>query len=211
MQSYDPPRQALAIASAALAGSIDAAGYLSANRYFVSFMSGNTTRLGVDLATTPGSAIMPVLLIGGFVAGVVGGSLVSARAGDQRKFAVLAAVALLLAGAALANLTGSGNVTLALLVLAMGAINNTFQRDGGVAVGVTYMTGALVRLGQGIAARISGTGGEGWVLWFFLWLGLALGAVAGAMAWLRFPELMLWLAALWAGALSIAARRLPRA
>jgi uncharacterized membrane protein YoaK (UPF0700 family) len=70
------------------------------------------------------------------------------------------------------------------------------------------MTGALVRMGQGLAARLSGTGGEGWASWGLLWLGLAGGAVAGAYAWLNWPAAALWLAAGWAGSLALLARRL---
>jgi uncharacterized membrane protein YoaK (UPF0700 family) len=47
---------------------------------------------------------------------------------------------------------------LAMLVLAMGALNNTFLRGGEVSVGLTYMTGALVKIGQGIARRCWGVG-----------------------------------------------------
>lgn len=41
-----PAARTLAVAAAALAGYVDAVGFLSADRYFVLFMSGNTTRLG---------------------------------------------------------------------------------------------------------------------------------------------------------------------
>lgn len=205
MNSIDRSRRRLAIAAAALAGFVDAAGFLSADRYFVSFMSGNTTRLGVDLVSEPSRAAVPALLIAGFVLGVLGGALLAARVGALRKFAVLAAVATLLAGAALAEPIA---LRLALLVLAMGALNNTFQKDGEVSVGLTYMTGALVRMAQGLAARIAGTGGKGWEGWLMLWLGLALGAVAGAWAMLSQPHLALWLAAAWAGALALIARRM---
>lgn len=207
MHSYDRPRRTLAIAAAALAGYVDALGFLSADRYFVSFMSGNTTRLGVDLITRPGMAWMPAMLLALFVAGVTGGALLAARAGQQRKLVVLGTVAMLLAMAALSQ----GLAMLALLALAMGALNNTFQRGGEVAVGLTYMTGALVRLGQGLAARLSGTGGEGWSGWLLLWCGLALGAVAGAAAWLNWHGAALWLASGWAALLALAARRLPAA
>lgn len=196
------------MAAAALAGYVDAAGFLSANSYFVSFMSGNTTRLGVDLATSPASAMVPALLILGFVTGVFGGALLAAWAGNQRKFAVLALVALLLAGAAMAGMAGQTSVLLALLVLAMGALNNTFQKDGEVSVGLTYMTGALVRFAQGLAARVLGRRETGWQGWLLLWLGLALGAVIGAIIWLNRPDLALWLAAAWAGGLALVARRL---
>lgn len=208
MNSIDRSRRRLAIAAAALAGYVDAAGFLSANAYFVSFMSGNTTRLGVDLVLRPETAAIPALLILGFVVGVFAGAVVAAKAGAGRKTAVLALVAVLLAGAALAAQLSGVTVTLALLVLAMGGLNNTFQRDGTVSVGLTYMTGALVRFAQGLAARVTDTGGAGWDSWLLLWLGLALGAVAGAYALLAWPGLALWLAAGWAAVLALVARRI---
>lgn len=208
MQSYDRPRRLLAILAAALAGYVDAAGFLSANRYFVSFMSGNTTRLGVDLVQDPRAAVVPALLLALFVAGVTGGALLAAKAGDRRKRVVLWTVAMLLAGAAVAHQGGLALATLALLVMAMGALNNTFQRQGEVAVGLTYMTGALVKLGQGLAARLNGTGGEGWIGWLLLWSGLAFGAVAGAATWLHWPGIALWLASGWAALLALFAARL---
>lgn len=208
MNAIDQSRRRLAIAAAALAGFVDAVGFLSANSYFVSFMSGNTTRLGVDLVTSPATALVPALLIAGFVAGVFGGALLAARAGARRKVAVLTLVALLLSGAALAGALSHHSVMLALLVLAMGPLNNTFQRDGEVSVGLTYMTGALVRFAQGLAARLTGTGGEGWHNWLLLWVGLAIGAVLGAYVLIGWPQLALWLAAGWALLLALAARRL---
>ena len=191
MNAIDQSRRRLAIAAAALAGFVDAVGFLSANSYFVSFMSGNTTRLGVDLVTSPAAALIPALLIAGFVAGVFGGALLAARAGARRKVAVLALVALLLAGSALAGALTHHWVMLALLVLAMGALNNTFRRDGEVSVGLTYMTGALVRFAQGLAARLTRTGGEGWHNWLLLWISLATGAVLGAYVLIGWPQVAL--------------------
>lgn len=205
MHRYDRPRRLLAIAAAALAGMVDAAGFLAADGYFVSFMSGNTTRLGVDLIEAPARALTPVLLIAGFVAGVCGGALLAARAGARRKPAVLGSVATLLTMAAMAHGTGHLTMALALLVLAMGALNNTFQRDGEVAIGLTYMTGALVRLGQGLAARLAGQPARGWSDWGLLWLGLASGAALGAGGWFYLPVVVLWLAALLAAMLTLVA------
>lgn len=209
MHAIDQPRRLLAIALAALAGFVDAAGFLAADRYFVSFMSGNTTRLGVDLASAPGMAWLPALLIGAFVAGVTGGAVIAQRAGARRKPVVLALVAALLGLAALLRTGAATMPMLALLAAAMGALNNTFQRNGAVSVGLTYMTGALVRMGQGLAARLAGTGGDGWSNWLLLWLGLTAGALAGALCWLHLPDLALWLATGWTLVLTLAARRLP--
>ena len=49
MQRYDRSRQKLAVGLAFLAGQVDAIGFVVAGGYFTSFMSGNTTRLGVEL------------------------------------------------------------------------------------------------------------------------------------------------------------------
>lgn len=207
MQRLDRARQGLAIGLAALAGFVDATGFLSAGGYFVSFMSGNTTRLAVDLAEEPRRAIVPAALILGFVSGVTGGSLAAMAAGARRKVAVLALTALLLTLSALAHTAGIPGLALAGLVVAMGALNNTFQRDGEVSVGLTYMTGALVRLGQGLAASLTGRPRAGWAAYLRLWLGLATGAVLGALAFHPLGGPARWLAALWAGLLALAAAR----
>lgn len=208
MIGYDATRRRFAMALAAMAGFVDAVGFLSAGGYFVSFMSGNTTRLGVELGTDPLRAATPLLLIGGFVAGVTGGALAAYRAGAHRKAAVLAIVTLLVLGAAAARDAGRPLVMLVALVTAMGAVNNTFQRDGEVAIGITYMTGALVRVGQGIAAALAGRAGGRWGSWAALWAGLLAGAVLGALAQDRWPTGCLWIAAGWSAAMTAAATRL---
>lgn len=209
MDTLHVSRRRLAIALAGMAGFIDAVGFLSAEGYFVSFMSGNSTRLGVALGTDWRHAAMPALLILGFVGGVTLGALVALRAARQRKVAVLALVTACLVVAAGARLVEQPGVMLAGLVLAMGALNNTFLRDGEVAVGLTYMTGALVKLGQGLAQRLAGRPGSGWQGWALLWAGLLAGAVLGAVSQARAPEFCLWIAAGWAALMTLVAIRLP--
>jgi len=194
MNRLDRSRQRLAIGLAGLAGYVDAIGFLSADGYFVSFMSGNTTRLGVNLATDPARAIIPALLIGGFTCGVAAGALAAARAGARRKPAVLALVAILLLCGGLSGAAGFHGPLMAFLVLAMGALNNTFQRDGEVAVGLTYMTGALVKLGQALGGAMAGQKRTGWAAYMLLWGGLAAGAVGGAFAFAHIGPGALWLA-----------------
>jgi len=135
MIRYDRPRRRFAIALSGLAGFVDAVGFLSAGGYFVSFMSGNTTRLGVALGIHPSEALLPALLIIGFLAGVTSGALIALRTGRMRKPAVLAWVAVLLLVGAIARTAGAERAMIMALVLAMGAINNTFQRGGEVTVG----------------------------------------------------------------------------
>lgn len=209
MRHLDPPRRLLAIALAALSGFVDATGFLSIGGYFASFMSGNTTRLGIDLVTGPVQAIVPAALIAGFVAGVAAGALVAGRTDAYRKTRVLLFASSLLALAAIADRFGPA-AFMSLTVVAMGALNNVFRRDGEVAVGVTYMTGALVRFGQGLAARLSGQSDEGRLSAGLLWLGLASGACAGALAFATFRPIAPALALAFCLVLAAAAWRIER-
>lgn len=184
MHRYDPARQRLALGLAGLAGLVDATGFVVAGGYFTSFMSGNTTRLGVELSENPALALTPLGLIAAFLAGVIGGALIGRRAGGRRKQVLLGLIALALGSAAALLAADLAAAFLMLSAMAMGIANNVFSRDGEVTVGVTYMTGALVRFGQGIAARLAGqplasTRGYG-----LLWSALAAGAAAGgALSW----------------------------
>lgn len=179
MHRYDPARQRLALGLAGLAGLVDATGFVVAGGYFTSFMSGNTTRMGVELVERPALALAPLGLIACFLTGVIAGALTVRRFRGRHKRVLLGLIAVLLASGAALLVAGLPIPFLGLSAMAMGLANNVFSRDGEVTVGVTYMTGALVRFGQGVAARLAGeplpsTRGYG-----VLWSALALGAAAG--------------------------------
>ena len=209
MQTLDQPRRRLAMTLAALAGFVDAAGYLSADRYFVSFMSGNTTRLGVELARQPSAAVLPALLAFAFVCGVVIGALLTGRFAGRHKPPLLLLVSVLLSCGAWLGGEGYPRAALIALAAAMGALNNSFQRDGKVAVGLTYMTGALVRMGQGLAAKLQNRAAEPWADWLMLWLALAGGATLGALTYVTWAALTFWIAAALAALLAVAAMAIP--
>ena len=179
MHRYDPARQRLALGLAGLAGLVDATGFVVAGGYFTSFMSGNTTRMGVELVERPALALMPLGLIACFLGGVVIGALTGRRFAGRHKRVLLGLVAAMLAMGAGALAAGWPLVFLACSALAMGLANNVFVRAGEVTVGVTYMTGALVRFGQGVAARLSGQSLPSTRGYGLLWGALALGAAAG--------------------------------
>ena len=175
---------------------VDALGLLKLGGLFVSFMSGNSTRMAVGIATEPTLARAAAGLISAFVGGVFVGALLARMAGRWRKQAVLALVlALLTIAASLAGSVGDG-LTL-LMAAAMGAVNNMFQRDGEVSIGVTYMTGALVKLGQALASAVTGGPAFGWLPHLLLWLGLVAGAVAGAVLFGQMDLGALWVACGW--------------
>ena len=203
MIRYTPAARALAICLAALAGFVDAAGFLQSGGLFVSFMSGNSTRLAVGLAEAAPVAGLAAQLVVSFVSGVVLGSLLAARWPGLRKAIVLAVTALLLAAAATTDWLGQTRMMLIPLAMAMGCANNVFQRDGDVTIGVTYMTGALVRLGRRIGDALRGGPPLDWLPFLLLWLGLVAGAVTGAMAFAQFGASCLWIAASAAAVLSL--------
>lgn len=194
MYQFARAERLLAYGIASVAGFVDAAGFLAADRYFVSFMSGNTTRLGVELAGGTRAALVAGSLLFGFMIGVAIGALVAETTVRYRKSSVLALSCLFLGIAAAGHAFGSMAAFLGGSVLAMGAINNVFRRDGGVALGVTYMTGALVRMGEGLAGLISGSGkgAKGAIPSMILWGSLATGGFVGATATGLAPSLVPW-------------------
>ena len=197
----------LAVGLAALAGFVDATGFLRLGGRFVSFMSGNSTRLAVDSVHRDATAWIAAAIIATFVGGVIIGSLVGVVAGRRRGPVVLALVGGLLAAAAALADAGLPPASIAFMVLAMGAENAVFQRDGQVAIGLTYMTGALVKLGQHVAAALLGGPRFAWVPNLLLWLGLVGGAVLGSGAYPRFGLDGLWLAAVAAAGFAALATR----
>ena len=193
---------------AALAGFVDAVGFIQSGGFFVSFMSGNSTRLGVGITQGANLAFVAAAIILCFLAGVIGGSLLGVRFRERRPVAVLLAVSALIGLAALLGHHGSAGYSIALLAAAMGAENAVFERGGEVRVGVTYMTGSLVRVGNGIASMILGRGGNGWVGYLLLWLSFVSGVVLGALSYGSGNGATLWAASAVALVLALASLRL---
>ncbi len=107
----------------------------------------------------------------------------------------MALVTILLALAAVMDSWGVAYGAIAGMTLAMGAENALFERDGEVSIGLTYMTGTLVKLGQRLTEALLGGDRWAWLWYFMLWAGLALGASVGALAYERFGLGGLWFAA----------------
>jgi uncharacterized membrane protein YoaK (UPF0700 family) len=187
---------ALACALSALAGYVDAIGFLHLRGLFVSFMSGNSTRMGVSLAEGQWlHAATSLSLIALFVIGAAAGSLLVLGRGANRQPWVLLAEALLLAAAALGYAIGRPNAAVAAMVLAMGLENAVFQIEGGAGLGLTYVTGALVKVGQLLATALTGGPRWGWLPNLLLWAALVAGAACGALAYHWINLAAIWFAA----------------
>jgi uncharacterized membrane protein YoaK (UPF0700 family) len=196
MRRYEKRHRLLAIGLAALAGFVDALGFLSLGGLFVSFMSGNSTRMAVGVIGDVPRSLFAGTLIAAFVGGVMAGATIGRLAGRWRKQVVLGLLVVELSLAAATAIFAEGQIFAPLLMAcAMGSANAVFQREGEVSVGVTYMTGTLVKFGQHLAAALAGGPRFAWAPYLLLWLGLVAGAIAGAAV---FP--ILGLGALWIAA-----------
>jgi uncharacterized membrane protein YoaK (UPF0700 family) len=150
---------ALACALSALAGYVDGIGFLHLGGLFVSFMSGNSTRMGVSLAEGHWSSASEALgLVALFVIGAAVGSLI---------------------------------------------VNAVFQIEGGAGLGLTDVTGALVKVGQLAAEALRGGARWGWGPNLLLWAALVAGSLCGAVAYHWINLAAIWFAA--ASALTLSA------
>ena len=199
-------RKALLLATclAAQAGFVDALGFIHLGGFFISFMSGNSTRLAVSLAEQGYTlaVLLPFALIALFVVGVMLGTVIGHSAKHNKSAKILLLVFSLLLAAALSHYCGHDGLAIAFMVIAMGAENDVFVNKGEVSVAVTYMTGTLVKLGQRIAGNFVGEEKKPWLPYLILWLGLILGAVIGSVAYAWAGLSALWCVVVFSGVLA---------
>jgi uncharacterized membrane protein YoaK (UPF0700 family) len=200
MQRYQPSLIAVAICLAALAGFVDALAFTSLGGFFASFMSGNSTRLGVGLATRSGGEVLVAgALVLSFVSGVILSSVIVRAAGSRHQAMLVAAAAGLLAIAALVSEVREGPLVALLMAAAMAVVHVLLRRHYGL---TASLTDALVRLGESVAdAMIDGADRWGWLAHLLLWSGFVAGAVLGTGAFFSLGLRALWFAVLAAGAL----------
>jgi uncharacterized membrane protein YoaK (UPF0700 family) len=187
---------ALASALSWLAGYVDGIGFLHLGGLFISFMSGNSTRMGVSLAQENWRAAGEAFgLVALFVVGAAVGSLIVLGRSLYCQCWLLLLEGALLAAAALCYGFGLPVTAIVAIVLAMGLENAVFQIEGGAGLGLTYVTGALVKVGQQIAAALTGGPPFGWVPNLALWAALVAGSLCGALAYQWINLAAIWFAA----------------
>ncbi|MBM7366326.1 YoaK family protein [Gordonia hydrophobica] len=170
----------LAVVLASVAGYLDAVGFLVLGGRFVSFMSGNTTEFATFLGTGDLAGVGTVaVLLAMFFLGVMGGA-VAARFGDPRTTVLVVTIVLLAITAVATSIVDPDLAVMVGMPAAMGTINATFLKQGEVTIGLTYMTGALVKSGQQLVDAFAGGPRWLWLRNLGLWMALAVGGVLGA-------------------------------
>ncbi len=166
-----------------IAGIVDVIGFLHLkNGLFVSFMSGNTTHVGI-LLNEPSNPLIwhYVGVIGLFVFGAMIGEMLALSAFRYYRCIIMAIVALLLSITALITNHTAPIVTNFVLSFAMGIQNTALRATIDKATALTYVTGFLVNTGRSLALLLMGHREQSAFLrHLLLWLSNYLGAITGA-------------------------------
>ncbi|ACL60472.1 YoaK family protein [Methylobacterium nodulans] len=182
-----PWQLAFGLLLTALAGYVDALGFIRLSGLYTSFMSGNTTQLAVSLGQgTVARSTMPALLVIMFLAGsILGSGLSMVTPMRWATPVVLTYEALLIVGALAFGLaTPDLGLASLFMALAMGSQNAVLGSVEGFRAGTTFVTGALHSLGQNIAAALTGRGAVfAWIGDAAVWAALLMGAFCGAVAY----------------------------
>lgn len=172
---------------AALAGILGATAFTHSAGYFVTFMTGNSQRAVLGLfGDDAWMSVTASLLILFFVAGVVIASVCRRHfwAAHPHGPTVLTTFSLIFAAGVDIMLGGWHEsmldfVPILFVVFGIGALNTSFVKDGEVSVPLSYVTGTLVKMGQGIERHLAGGKVEDWLGYFLLHASFVLGAAAG--------------------------------
>lgn len=198
----------LVAALSVLAGMTDAIGFMATGD-FVSFMSGNTTRLAVAISDGDVSLIGRLCaLVLAFIAGNALGIIISRFSGRRAVTLLISLAAMLIVSASLPHAWQ----TLALLIgiVAMGMLNAVVEEVNGLPIGLTYVTGALSRFGRGLGRWLIGERRDGWRVQLVPWTGMFVGAVLGALLEQRMGLSALYFSALLAAGIGVATLIIPR-
>jgi uncharacterized membrane protein YoaK (UPF0700 family) len=174
---------------AALAGVLGATAFTHSAGYFVTFMTGNAQRavLGyfrndVVLSVTAG------LLLFCFVAGVVVASVCRRHfwVAHPHGPTVLTTFSLAVAtGIDIAvgrwDQPELDFIPIMVVVFGVGALNTSFVKNGEVSIPLSYVTGTLVKMGQGIERHIAGGKAADWLGYFLLLASFVAGATMGGV------------------------------
>ena len=178
----------LASALLILAGFVGAAAYTHSEGYFVTFMTGNTERAAIggflgDYTLAFGAFALIVC----FLAGVLVASLCRRHWWRNHPHgATMLATAALTAAAVVDTIAYRQDADLSLLPIllvafAMGSLNTSFVKNGEVSIPVTYVTGTLVKLAQGVERHLAGGTHREWLGYAVQWLSFVCGALIGGL------------------------------
>lgn len=143
---------ALVTSLTALAGFTDAVGYSALGHLYLSFMSGNSTHLGMSLAKADWSEVLFAgSIVAMFVAGSALGTMIGDRATHSLASLILGSELLIVIFALVLLSIADETIALIPVAAAMGMQNVLHQVISGADLGKGFVTGNLFALGQSLA------------------------------------------------------------
>lgn len=186
---YDVREMALGLLLAALAGATGAAAWLYSSGWYVTFMTGNSERLVLEhVIGNSDLAFMALGMVLSFVLGAFVATLCRiflwnrARHGATLVTMIATNAAWVLDVTMVDEQDPIGALPVACLAFALGALNTSISRRGEVVMPLSYMTGTLVKIGQGLALHLTRTRRWTWVAQAGTYTGFLLGALLGGIA-----------------------------
>ena len=186
---HDRREIALGTLLATIAGATGAAAWTYTSGWYVTFMTGNSERMVLELfAGKPALALAAGTTVLAFVLGVMAGMLGRLRVWTKARHGATVVTAMATLTAWICDLTLiEDNTTIGVLpvlclAFGLGALNTSFSRRGEVVMPMSYMTGTLVKIGQGASLHLAGLSKWRWAAQLTTYLGFLAGAALGGLA-----------------------------
>ncbi|MBC3185695.1 DUF1275 domain-containing protein [Corynebacterium sp. zg-331] len=179
----------LGVMLASLAGATGAAAWLYSSGWYVTFMTGNTERMVLEPirgGTEAGLAAFSAVVV--FVIGALTATLARIYLWSQARHGAMVVATGAIIGAFVSDLwLGTqydelSPIPILFLAFGLGALNTSISRRGQVVMPLSYVTGTLVKIGQGIALHLAGKQKWMWFPQLATYLGFLVGAAGGGMA-----------------------------
>ncbi|MEK0372660.1 YoaK family protein [Corynebacterium mastitidis] len=176
----------LGVMLASLAGATGAAAWLYSSGWYVTFMTGNTERMVLEpIKGSAGAGLAALSAVVVFVIGAFTATLariyvwLHARHGAM----VVTTVAIILSFASDLWLGAQDDaltpIPILFLAFGLGALNTSISRRGQVVMPLSYVTGTLVKIGQGAALHVAGKQRWMWMSQLATYAGFVAGAACG--------------------------------
>lgn len=201
----------LAALLAALAGLVNAIGFLAFGHVFLASPDANATVLGANLPQNHAVALFAGAMVLSFVAGVTVMTLIAHRATQFRRTQVLLTTALVLVAAYAAVQAHIAFAPAVFLAMAMGGAHCVFERDNSDLQEALSPSAQIVRFGEALAGGRNGPNHRQAGLHASFWFAFLFGGLLGAGAWIAFDARSFALAAGVAGVLTLRTWLIERA
>ncbi|MBZ8178125.1 DUF1275 domain-containing protein [Corynebacterium poyangense] len=200
MTEYRLGERLLAWYLSSITGFIDAIGFIYLGGFFLSFMSGNTTRMTASAtehlwgAAGKAAGLMALFLMGVMLGSVIRRTSERFLTADRSMEIVLGFVVVTSVISAVLVYYDYPSAAILTLSFVVGSMNSVFEKDGEVSISLTYATGTLVKTAQRFIGALFGENHKIWIHHLLLWMSLACGSILGGISYMHLNLNSVWIA-----------------